>query len=91
MLERYGTEEDLIQKMADAGCGEDMVAGVLKCIREGQKKEGLLLLQKQREILLDRIHKDRSCIEYLDDVLSGLRRDDLVPVLQLWKKPDIFW
>lgn len=91
MLERYGTEEDLIQNMADVGCGEDMVAGVLNCIREGQKKEGLLLLQKQREILLDRIHKDRSCIEYLDDVLRGLRKDDLVPVLQLWKKPDIFW
>ena len=74
MLGGYRTEEELIQNMADAGCKEEMVAGVLACLKQGQKKKGLLLLQGQREALLDGIHRDRSCIEYLDDVLSGMRK-----------------
>ena len=76
MLSGYQTEEELIQNMADAGCKEETVAGVLTCLKRGQKKKGLLLLQVQRETLLDGIHKHQSCIEYLDDVLGGMRKGD---------------
>lgn len=76
MLCGYQTEEELVQNMADAGCKEETVAGVLTCLKQGQKKEGLLLLQTQREILLDGIHKDQSCIEYLDGVLGGMQKGD---------------
>lgn len=76
MLSGYQTEEELIQNMVDAGCKEDTVAGVLTCLKQGQKKKGLLLLQAQRETLLDGIHKDQSCIEYLDDVLGRMRKGD---------------
>ena len=76
MLCGYQTEEELIQNMTDAGCKEETVAGVLTCLKQGQKKEGLLLLQAQRETLLDGIHKDQSCIEYLDGVLGGMRKGD---------------
>lgn len=76
MLSGYQTEEELIQNMVDAGCKEDTVAGVLTCLKQGQKKKGLLLLQAQRKTLLDGIHKDQSCIEYLDDVLGGMRKGD---------------
>lgn len=76
MLCGYQTEEELVQNMADAGCKEETVAGVLTCLKQGQKKEGLLLLQAQRETLLDGIHKDQSCIEYLDGVLGGMQKGD---------------
>lgn len=76
MLSGYRTEEELIQNMVDAGCGETTVAGVLNCLKLGQKKKGLLLLQGQRKTLLDEIHADQSCIEYLDDVLGGIRKGD---------------
>ncbi|MDE6642467.1 MAG: hypothetical protein K2K63_18310 [Acetatifactor sp.] len=74
MLSGYRTEEELIQNMVDAGCEEDMVAGVLICLKQGQKKKGLLLLQAQRKMLLDGIHRNQSCIEFLDDVLCGMRK-----------------
>lgn len=76
MLSGYQTEEELIQNMVDAGCGETTVAGVLACLKQGQKKKGLLLLQSQREALLDGIHADQSCIDYLDDVLVWIRKGD---------------
>lgn len=76
MLSGYQTEEELIQNMIDAGCKEETVARVLPCFKQGQKKKGLLLLQQQRKALLDGIHKDQSCIDYLDDVLGGIRKGD---------------
>ena len=75
MLSGYQTEEELIQNMVDAGCEEETVASVLTCLKQGQKKKGLLLLQRQREMLLDGIHRDQSCVEFLDDVLCGMRKE----------------
>lgn len=75
MLGGYRTERELIQNMVDGGCKDETVAGVLTCLKQGQKKKGLLLLQGQRNALLDGIHKDQSCIEYLDDVLGGMRKE----------------
>ncbi len=49
MLSGYRTEEQLIRNMVDAGCEEETVASVLTCLKQGQKKKGLLLLQGQRE------------------------------------------
>ncbi len=75
MLSGYQTEEELIQNMADAGCEEETAASVLTCLKQGQKKKGLLLVQGQREMLLDGIHRNQSCIEFLDDVLSGMQKE----------------
>ncbi len=75
MLSGYQTEEQLIQNMIDAGCEEDMVASVLICLKQGQKKKGLLLLQGQRKMLLNGIHRNQLCIEFLDDVLSGMQKE----------------
>lgn len=75
MFSGYQTEEELIQNMVDAGCGEETVASVLTCLKRGQKKKGLLLLQGQREKLLNGIHRNQSCIEFLDDALCGMRKE----------------
>ena len=74
MLSGYQTEEELIQNMVDAGCKEETVTGVLTCLKQGQKKKGLLLLQGQRKMLLDGIHKNQSCIAFLDEVLCEMRK-----------------
>ncbi len=75
MLYGYQSEEELIQNLIDAGCGESTVDRVVDCLEQGQKQKGLLLLQKQRKTLLDGIHKEQSCIGYLDDVLNEMRRE----------------
>ena len=74
MLSGYQTEEELIQNMIDAGCKEDTITGVLTYLKQGQKKKGLLLLQGQRKMLLDGIHKDQFCIAFLDEVLCEMRK-----------------
>lgn len=75
MVSGYRTEEELIRNMVDAGCEEDTISDILTCLKQGQKKRGLSLLQGQRKMLLDGIHRNRSCIEFLDDVLSGMRKE----------------
>lgn len=66
---------ELLRNMADAGCEEDTATGVLTCLKQGKKKDGILLLQEQRDALLDGIHKDQSCIGFLDEVLGGMRKE----------------
>ncbi len=75
MLCGYQSEEELIKNLVDAGCEKDVVDSVLGCLAQGQKQKGLLLLQKQRDTLLDEIHKEQSCIGYLDDVLNEMRKE----------------
>lgn len=75
MLSGYQTEGELVQNMVDAGCEEETIASVLACLKQGQKKKGLLLLQRQRKMLLDGIHRNQSCIEFLDGVLWGMRKE----------------
>ncbi len=67
------TEEELIQNLTDAGCADDTAVSILDCIRQGQMQKGLLLLQGQREALLEGIHKEQKCIRFLDDLLSRMQ------------------
>lgn len=73
MFSDYQTEAELIQNMTDAGCGEDTANGVLFCLRQGQRQRGLSLLQEQRDALLEEIHRDQSCIGFLDSLLCRMR------------------
>lgn len=74
MFSGYQTEAEFIQNMVDAGCEKCMVASVVSCLKQGQKRKGLSLLQGQRKALLDEIHKDQSCIRFLDDVLCTMQK-----------------
>ena len=42
-------------------------------LRYGDKAGGLYRLEAQRVELLDEIHKEQSCIEFLDELLCNLR------------------
>lgn len=73
MFSGYQTEAELIQNMLDAGCAENIIDGVISCLKNGQTKKGLSLLQEQRAVLLDEIHRNQSCIRYLDEVLCEMQ------------------
>lgn len=65
--------EELTQNLIDAGCSEDAIKSFLSCLLNGDKAESLCRLQEQRSELLEEIHKDKSCIELLDELILNLR------------------
>lgn len=73
MFTGYQTTEKLTQCLTDAGCSEEMIACLLSCLSDGNKKECLCRLEERREELLGDIHKERSGMEYLDGLLAGVR------------------
>ena len=73
MFEGYQNTEELTQNLIDAGCNKEMIDGFLSCLLHGDKAGGLYKLETQRVELLDKIHKEQSCIEFLDEMLCNLR------------------
>ena len=73
MFEGYQNTEELTRNLIDAGCSETMIACLLSCLYSGDKAGSLGWLEKRRSELLEEIHKEQSCIEFLDDQLYGLR------------------
>lgn len=73
MFSGYQNTEELTQNMMDAGCSEEMIACLLSCLLHGDKAGGLCQLEERRAELLDEIHKEQSCIEFLDELLYSLK------------------
>ncbi len=98
-MKDYQNIEDLVRNMTDAGCSESTIACFCNCISHGDKKEGLCILERRREELLNEIHKSRSCIEFLNRVFLSIKEEhqSALPgagsgtILQPWKRSDIFW
>ena len=75
MFTGYQSTEELTQHLRDIGCSEDMIADLLSHLRSGEKAEGLCQLEQWRAKLLREIHKEQSCIAYLDEMLCGLKKE----------------
>ena len=73
MFEGYQNTEELIRNLIDAGCSDAMITCFLDCLFNGDKAGGLKRLEEWRTELLREIHKDQSCIEFLDEQLYSLR------------------
>ena len=73
MFEGYQNTEELTQNLIDAGCGEERLACFLSCLLNGDRAESLRMLEEWRADLLREIHKERACMEYLDQLLYDLR------------------
>lgn len=65
--------QKLKQNLIDAGCSETMISCFLLCLSTGDKAGSLCQLEEWRAELLSEIHKEQSCIEFLDERLCGLR------------------
>ena len=70
----YQTEENLVQNMVDAGCTEEMITCFMSCLRKGDKSGGLCLLEERRAELLCKIHREQSCIEFLEKIIKEIRK-----------------
>ena len=74
MFTGYQSTEELTQHLRDIGCSEEMIADFLSCLLSGEKAQGLCQLEQWRAKLLGEIHKERSCIAYLDEMLCNLKK-----------------
>ena len=75
MFTGYRNIEELTQHLRDIGYSEDMIADLLSHLLSGEKTEGLCQLEQWRAELLDEIHKERSCIASIDEMLCSLKRE----------------
>ena len=73
MFEGYQNTEELTRNFIDAGCSKTMITCFLSCLSRGDKAGSLKRLEEWRTELLREIHKDQSCIEFLDEQLYSLR------------------
>ena len=73
MFEGYQNMEELTRNLIDVGCSEVIITCFLACLFNGDKAGSLDYLEKWRTKLLEEIHKEQSCIEFLDEQFRGLR------------------
>ena len=73
MFEGYQNTEELTHNLIDAGCSKTMITCFLDCMFSGDKAGGLKRLEERRSELLEKIHKEQSYIELLDEQLYSLK------------------
>ena len=75
----YGSEEDVIQNLKDAGCGREMITCFMKCMEQDDRKGQLQLMKEHRKCLLDRVHEEEKRIDCLDYLVYqiGRSRNDI--------------
>lgn len=72
MFTGYQNAEELTQNLTDAGCSEAMIRCFLSYLHRGDKAGCICRLEERRAELLHKIHKEQSCLEILDSLISGL-------------------
>ncbi len=73
MLE-YDSEEAVAQNLKDAGCGEELIEEFRNCCRQGRKQEGMRLLGKHRNHLLEAMHREQKRIDCLDYLIYQMKK-----------------
>ena len=65
-MKMYDTEEDMIQNLKDAGCGNKQIQEVVELYRKNEKDDIYQILTTHRKKVLDKIHKNEKQIECID-------------------------
>ena len=68
------TEEDIIQNLKDAGCGDAVIEDFMSCWENGTLVRGMKLLTARRKELLDEIHAGQRKLDCLDYLMYELQR-----------------
>lgn len=68
-------EEAVIQNLKDAGCSEGLIGQFQECCSQGKEKEGIRLLRKHRDTLLDAMHREQKRIDCLDYLLYQIKKE----------------
>ena len=78
MTEREDTKQDtMIQNLRDAGCDEGQIHCFLQFLDDGRCWEALQLLEKHRQVLLERCHEEEykiDCLDYLTYQMGQKKR-----------------
>ncbi len=69
------SEEEIIQNLRDAGCGEETILRYLECHSLGESRKKKKLLAKHRESLLEDLHQCQKEIDCLDYLIYRDRKD----------------
>lgn len=67
-MKSFETREAVSQNLKDAGCGVDTINNFMEYYDAGNVREQLRLLERHREQLLSKVHKEErhiSCLDYL--------------------------
>ncbi len=75
MAERTKQEQDVVTKLVDAGCDNELIDQFIDLLKNGKKEAGLSLLAKHRRYLLDCYHADQKKIDCLDYLLYQMNRN----------------
>ena len=67
--------EMVIENLKDAGCNISAIEKFMDCAANNRKEKQLEILEKQRSVLLKRIHKDEKRISCLDYLVYQINRD----------------
>lgn len=73
MAEATDIESQVRQNLLDAGCSDEITDQFMYFLEAANPKDGLCLLLKHRQSLLDTIHKNQKRIDCLDFLLYKLK------------------
>lgn len=73
-MSNHTSVQSVIQNLEDAGCDSETIEEFISLDAEGKAKEQLNLLARQRQQLLDRVHKEERRIDCLDYLTYQLNR-----------------
>ena len=68
-------DDVVICNLHDAGCSQAFIEHFMICYRSNNLFEQLSLLEKQRTILLDGIHRNQDKLDCLDYLLFQIKKD----------------
>lgn len=70
MFDGYRSADELFHDLAGAGCSEEMIVALL----HSDRAESLRRLEEFRAELLNEIHREKYCIEFLNEQLCILKK-----------------
>lgn len=64
----------IIGNLRDAECGEAEIQACVAALEQGSSRQALWVLERHRQVLLDRYHHCRKCIDCLDYLMTQLEQ-----------------
>ncbi len=67
-------EEHIIQNLIDAGCDEKFISVFFEAKKHGNPDQ-ILLLQEQRDLILEKIHQAKKILKKIEEAIEILPED----------------
>lgn len=68
------TQKAVISNLEDAGCSIETIRKFMGCLESGDEKAWKEILEKHRDVLLNRVHQEEKKIDCLDYLVYQLSR-----------------